>query len=53
MFIKKTILNVIFKQYIFLIEANVFNVLKKANIVFSKLLSIKEVLSLSIKSIVR
>lgn len=41
-----------FKQYIFSIEAKVFNVFEEVNIAFTKLSSIKEMLLSLIKSIV-
>ncbi len=46
-------LNIISKQYIFSIEANIFDILEKINVAFSKLLSIKKILLLSIEPIVR
>jgi len=45
-------LNVIFKRYIFLIEAKVFDVFEEVDVAFTRLSSIKKISLLLIESIV-
>lgn len=51
-FAKETMLNVIFKRYIFLIEAKVFDVFEEVDVAFTRLSSIKKISLLLIESIV-
>ncbi len=53
MLVEKIMLNIMSKRCIFLIGANVFDVLEEVDVAFLELLSMKEVLSSSIKLIVR